>query len=79
MSSFDVRTSTPDEIDVIVFADTHASYSIADRLEKRPRTSVIAIVDEQDDHLYIGSKEDALNLIKALNKAIELNWFDEVK
>ena len=75
MSKFDVRDSIPDEIDVIIFADSHSSYSIADRLEKHTGKSVISITDEQDDSVYIGSKEDALNLIKALNKAIELDWF----
>jgi hypothetical protein len=30
-----------------------------------------------DDAVIVGNKEDALSLIKALEKAIELKWFDK--
>lgn len=75
MSKFDVRNATQDEINTIIFADTHPTYAIGNRIEKS-EDPVVQIVDEQYDTMYIGSKEDALNLIKALNKAIELGWFD---
>lgn len=75
MSKFDVRNATQDEINTIIFADTHPTYAICNRIEKE-KGDLVKIVDEQYGTMYIGSKEDALNLIKALNKAIELGWFD---
>jgi hypothetical protein len=36
----------------------------------------VSIYDGGDDFLNINSEQEALDLIKALNKAIELRWVD---
>lgn len=76
MSEFDVRLPAP-PVSVIKFADAHensfaSGFQIT--LNGHGGGNTIAISDDQGDFVLIHSKETAVNLIKAVNKAIELSW-----
>lgn len=77
MSVFDVRNNPVEEITQIVFAesrlDDEDSPPQAYKLVTSP-LDYIALYDGVGEHVFINSKEHAENLIKALNKAIELGW-----
>lgn len=81
MASIDVRCSEQSEIDNIIFAGSEVDEGSAVSLQKGRGdtfTSHIAIVPADDNDysvVSIESKEHAQNLIKALEKAIELKWF----
>lgn len=81
MSTYDVRSNNEEVIDKIVFADLHDSDDwsqaccIIPDVVTHTKQKYIAISDDFDT-VVINSKEHALNLIKALNKAIELGWIE---
>lgn len=68
----DIRKECMSEIDKIIFAE-FIKNSNAMILRK---VKSIWITSETSE-VSIASKEDAENLIKALQKAIELNWWKE--
>lgn len=73
MSSIDIRNES-EEVTEIIFSDEGNSYVVATKVE-RYVTDSIKIVDEDDRaNVIIESKEHAENLIKAIQKAIELRW-----
>jgi len=73
----DIRANQADEITVIRFADNSDYYVTANGIV-RGFSGVVEVVDiEEISGLRIFSEEHARNLIKALNKAIELGWFEE--
>lgn len=72
MSTFDVRLPT-EEITCIKFADPDSNYYHAMTLEPA-KDNRVNIYDEDSDKVVISDKEHALDLIKALYKAIELGW-----
>lgn len=78
MATFDVRDNNSSEVDTILFADTRGGfeeysqgYSIRKSVDFR---SGIQIDDEDGGFILISTKQHALDLIKALEKAIELKW-----
>ena len=79
MAAFDVRNDNGVELDTILFADTRGGgfeeysqgYSIRKAVDFR---SGIQIDDEDEGFILISTKQHALDLIKALEKAIELKW-----
>ena len=77
MSTYDVRSNNEEVIDEIVFAEDCAweggwqACSITCNTLKK-----YILVSDPGESLVINSKEHALNLIKALNKAIELGWIE---
>ena len=73
MSVFDVRGNGVGEIDKIMFSGNEI-----DRLSKDPYGG-IKIEDEYSDYSIDIPKEDIPNLIKALQKAVELGWAGTVK
>lgn len=76
MSVFDIRDKVFPSINTIVFADAqHGSYINATQLINTIG-GVIRIYDEEDDFVCITSLEHTENLIKALQKAIELKWVE---
>jgi hypothetical protein len=78
MSAFDVRDGAENNITSIIIADDHPTVVIATNLTpSESREGVVLINDVSDDYVMINSEEHANNLIKALNKAIELKWFDK--
>ena len=74
MSNFDVRGDLFEEIKVITFADESTDAGTTQGYMLTRNIDLVKIKDDQEDFVYITSKEHALNLIKALQKAIELKW-----
>lgn len=74
MSVFDVRKSGDNEVTRIQFADTSAGYGCS--LVKDSEGDVTLVDYEDEWASTIATKQDAENLIKALQKAIELGWFN---
>ena len=77
MSTYDVRSNNEETINKIVFAEG------CDEQESWQACSITCntlkkyiLVSDPGESLVINSKEHALNLIKALNKAIELGWIE---
>ena len=79
MATFDVRKDIAASTTLILFADTRGGgfeeysqgYSIRKAVDFR---SGIQIDDEDEGFILISTKQHALDLIKALEKAIELKW-----
>ena len=71
MAVFDVRIDVEEEITEIVFEDVSedAAYKL-----KRRGFDMVGIIDSHEDVVIIQSEQHAQNLIKALNKAIEIGW-----
>ena len=72
METIDIRT-TNDNVTKIQFATNHGDNAYI--LTKNNSYDGQVAIKDGNSNLFIASKEDAENLIKALNKAIELNWF----
>lgn len=74
--TIDVRdVGVSDVVTVIVFSEGGANYSTGTHLLRREdREGAITIIDEEDDEVVLESVEQVQNLIKALNKAVELGW-----
>lgn len=74
MAVFDVREDVKEGVIEIVFAEMEVDgTSVAYKLTG-DRYSEVAIWDKLDEYVLVKSAQDAQNLIKALNKAIELGW-----
>ena len=74
MATIDVRKDTG-SITEIVFADENNYWTVATSLVREGGTVVGVQSDCKRNISYkIMNKEHALNMIKALNKAIELGW-----
>lgn len=71
MTTFDVRNEELTAIDEILFWKGAGNY--AEVLHEGASKGEVAIRD-QDDVILIQNKQHALDLIKALEKAIELQW-----
>ena len=71
----DIRKVESGEVDVIRFAEDSDCYMNASIL--KCDSSSIYIEDGDGQVLRLESDVHALNLIKALEKAIELNWFNK--
>lgn len=78
MATIDIRNEVDDKVTVIVFADGEGADGItqakAIALYDYNGVPYVSIEDMDGDVVIINSKEHAQNLIKALNKAIELGW-----
>lgn len=71
----DDREYEEDEVDYIVFASTSPHYHTATTLH-HPAAGMCTINDTERGHMLgIHSEEAAQNMIKALQKAIDLGWF----
>ena len=76
---FDIRTNRAEEVTVIRFADDVEYYHVANGILRSGWRGVgVSVIDiETERDLRIFSEGHAQNLINALNKAIELGWFEE--
>lgn len=84
MSMIDIRDSSGEEINIIKFSDTNIDiYSIS---ELQLYNDCVYINSYQEvtngrkatsPYLSVCSKQDAENLIKAIQKAIELEWWED--
>ena len=73
---FDVRADKPSKIGKIVFAnpDSLEGYTQAEYITPATDDDNCVLIKDVEDYVAIYSKQHALNLIKALEKAIELKW-----
>lgn len=71
----DIRKVESDEVDVIRFAEDSDCYMNASILKRD--SSIMCIEDGDGQVLRLESEVHAINLIKAVEKAIELNWFNK--
>lgn len=76
MSTFDVRTRDSDTVTNIVFADDKdCSRAFAYYIDRHGSDdTLVCINDHQEDFIIVTSAEHARDLMKALDKAIELGW-----
>lgn len=79
MSEIDIRETSKQSIGRIRFADSETEggdgFSQADVMRFDEDAENVEIMESSNgDFVRINSKEHALNLIKALEKAIELEW-----
>jgi len=73
MSTIDVRGDLTN-VSEIRFADKDAFDYCPDVIRGGERRQTLLVETDSDRELVIKDKEHAENLIKALNKAIELGW-----
>jgi hypothetical protein len=75
MTVYDVRCGDDSKIEEVVFADkacvggSYQAYKIAPNVD-----GDVKLIDGSGDYVYVNSENHARNLIKALEKAIELGW-----
>lgn len=72
MATIDVRDEAEDVVQVIKFSDSYATHLVGEGIGEKD--SFVTLYDDNEDFVVINDKQHALNLIKALNKAIELGW-----
>lgn len=74
----DIRNNGVSEVTAIRVADKHPSWAIVEIIEKDDTDPAGIVLKDSDDHmtshLAILNKEHAENVIKGLQKAIELGW-----
>lgn len=77
MARIDIRNAG-EEIDCIIFAETKQNYHTATEL-RHPAPGVCMISDSCTATRMLGiySEVDARNMIRALQKAIDLGWFNK--
>lgn len=73
MATIDIRGGMDVEIDVIKFSDKESHEDLC--LLKKALFVSIEAAESGDWTYFIDSETDAKNLIKALQKAIELGWW----
>lgn len=73
---FDVRTDKPSKIGKVVFAnpDSLEGCTQAEYITPAEYDANCVLIKDFEDYVAIYGKPHALNLIKALEKAIELEW-----
>ena len=71
MATFDVR-GEGETIDKIVFWSGVGNY--AEEIIQGDVDEEVSIYDRGGDNVFVQDKQHALDLIKALEKAIELKW-----
>lgn len=74
MAAIDIRGDQPATVDRIVFADSNNWCYTLVALRKSLTDAQIILIDDDDGNTAQLYKSDAENLIKALQKAIELGW-----
>ncbi len=83
MSVFDVRNNSTSEVNEIHFADKVDNYTTNTQAYRIKKFDESVVMIEDEDHVdedsdngfvLVTSKSHADNLIKALNKAVDLGW-----
>lgn len=75
MGTLDIREISHDEIDTIRVHDKNRCYISAELISLEGST-VKLFDSDGSDRLCIHDQEHAENLIKGIQKAIDLGWFD---
>jgi hypothetical protein len=73
----DIRKDIVDEVKIIRFDDKSEEYYNASYLEKGICIRIYHDKEDKEKFLSLTSKQHAENLIKALQKAIKLDWWKE--
>lgn len=76
MGTVDIRKKDDGEVNRIRVEDDDSYRVIANILTNEHGYVCITDSHESSDELEIANKDHALNLIKGIQKAIELGWFD---
>jgi hypothetical protein len=76
----DIRNESNEQVTVIQFADRNGGYTKATRIHRK-NSGTVAIEEEDgmasSEDVRVTSIPHARNLIKALEKAIELGWLSQ--
>lgn len=76
MSTIDIRNTGESPVNEIIFASDGYNYTVATTLKHGGGDHFYIYDEDESDSVIIESKEQAENLIKALQKAVELNWVE---
>ena len=78
MTSIDIRNESSGEITQIVFANSSENEYNCSALVKLPKEVYVVsdCTEWTEREMRIMCKEDAINLIKAVERAIQLGWFN---
>lgn len=76
MSEIDIRDSAESSIDTIRICDRNNSCYLVELLVKESPSYPEFLDSSGGEPLTIESKQHALNIKKAIDKAIELGWWD---
>lgn len=76
MGTVDIRKKDDGEVNRIRVEDDDSYRVIANIITNEYGYVCITDSHESSDELEIANKDHALNLIKGIQKAIELGWFD---
>lgn len=79
MSSMDIRYDNVTQLSIINFADLKDDWLTATNLRKTDGGVLIQTQRQMSAAMIIHTKEHAENMVKSLNKALELGWFDNLK
>lgn len=74
MAKLDIRNYNQEKIDEIVFASGHGHTRHSVRLKLEGGNDKIFFIEAGDSQYVSVHKDDVKNLIKALEKAVELGW-----
>lgn len=80
MSEFDVRNPEKHITSIVVASRDSSNLMYVLSLQQanhKDQNRVLVTVQDRDERFVIGSKIHALNLIKGIEKAIELGWLEE--
>lgn len=74
----DIRNVTEEEVGVIRVCDSNENYVIADVIVRSSASPQKCYIEDSGDYSALGifNKTHAHNLIKGIQKAIDLGWFE---
>lgn len=72
----DIRTDKEEDVRSIRFYDVNPNKDVANRLAKGNAEGLFIEDTDSGDSVFIENKEHATNLIAAIQKAIDLGWFE---
>lgn len=76
MSTFDVRKPASLEINKLLFSDGGSRFIVGTTIGRNSTDSIFISAEQGNDSIVLESVEQVQNLIKALNKAVELGWVE---
>lgn len=79
MSSIDIRFDKIEQIKVINFADLKDDWLTATSLQNVGHGVLIKTQRQNSAAMILHSEAHALHMISALEKALELGWFENLK
>ncbi len=77
MTVLDIRYNDEAPIETIVFADSDSGAFVQAYVLKQGdhrQAQAVKIMDENNEYVFLSSAEHGLNLVKAIEKAVQLGW-----